>query len=192
MNTIQIAMIIFWTTIGTLLVTYLISRVVTRIKKKIKHYNTLWSTLNNLKQDYKDLNTDLVKLEDEDLNNRLAGVEKVANNFDRDMNKYNYSITRDNVAFTSKYNEVIAKFKKGLGAAFQRISKLEGKGSPGDDVFKHFVDDKFRMIEGKLNKLDKNIDADRGTAREDNNELEDVYIKEIKKLTARLIKLEKK
>ena len=125
MDTFQITVIIVYTIIFTLIATYLISRVVIRIKKKIKHYNSLWSTLNNLQQDNIQLMDDLAKLEDADLNNRLAGVEKIANNFDRDMNNYNHCITRDNVSFTSKYNEVIGKFKKGLGNAFRRITKLE-------------------------------------------------------------------
>ena len=58
-------------------------------------------------------------------NLKLHDVEKMANNFERDMNKYNDSIVRDNVAFTSKYNGVMAKFKKGLGNAFQQIKNIK-------------------------------------------------------------------
>ncbi len=125
MDTFQITVIIVYTIIFTLIATYLISRVVIRIKKKIKHYNSLWSTLHNLKQDTADMEADITDIQNLKIANRLRDVEKIANNFDRDMNNYNHCITRDNVSFTSKYNEVIGKFKKGLRNAFRRITKLE-------------------------------------------------------------------
>ncbi len=143
MDSFQVTIIIFLTTIFTLIATYLISKVVIRTKH---HFG------------------------------RITSLEKRTDNQDRN------------------------------------ITGLENAKLPVDNSFIHFVDDKFRMIEGRLkksnakiatflksvgtahlriSKLEKNIDADRGTAREDNDELESGLNQSLKKLTARIIKLEK-
>ena len=60
------------------------------------------------------------------MNDRLNSVEKIADNFDRDMNRFNCDIMRDiNNRFTEK-DKVVDKNQKGLANAFKWIAKLEG------------------------------------------------------------------
>ena len=116
------------TVISTIIVTLFIYNMSNRLYKRIKHHFKRMSTLET----------------------------KVFNNvLDFGQNAKAISVLQEKVADLEMYNDRIARFKKGLGAAFQRIAKLEGATLPVDNSFKHFVDDKFKAFHYRLNGLDE-------------------------------------
>ncbi len=179
MNTLYIVII---TILGTLFVCDMSNRLYKRIKHQFGRLTSV-----ELRTDFQDKSiTDLEEIA-ADLgmwHKRLERVEDITDNFDRDMDKFNAEVMRDVNARFEGMTTGERKFKKGLGNVFKlihelaknvdldrgtaredneeleeslikRLKKLE-KCIPFDDnVFKHFVDDKFRMIEGKIRILEK-------------------------------------
>ena len=75
-----------------------------------------------------------------------------------DMDRYHGNISKEIREFADRLTDIEEadfsakddKLKHTLGLAFRRIAKLEENKLPVDNSFKHFVDDKFKKLEGTL------------------------------------------
>ena len=87
---------------------------------------------------------------------RLGKVEGVADNFDRDMNRFNCDIMRDiNNRFTEK-DKVVDKNQKGLANAFKWIAKLEGFVEANESNFAPIFE-RIKKLEGNQHDLNSDF-----------------------------------
>jgi len=103
---------------------------------------------NHFSQIRRDIDVIMNKIRELDkLEYRLGKVEGVADNFDRDMNRFNCDIMRDiNNRFTEK-DKVVDKNQKGLANAFKWIAKLEGFVEANESNFAPIFE-RIKKLEG--------------------------------------------
>ena len=103
---------------------------------------------NHFSQIRRDIDVIMNKIRELDkLEYRLGKVEGVADNFDRDMNRFNCDIMRDiNNRFTEK-DKIVDKNQKGLANAFKWIAKLEGFVEANESNFAPIFE-RIKKLEG--------------------------------------------
>jgi len=112
---------------------------------------------NHFSQIRRDIDVIMNKIRELDkLEYRLGKVEGVADNFDRDMNRFNCDIMRDiNNRFTEK-DKVVDKNQKGLANAFKWIAKLEGFVEANESNFAPIFE-RIKKLEGNQHDLNSDF-----------------------------------